>query len=370
MFRRLDQSKSYFASPPSGLLASGETGDLDMKLLLAVAALALLTTGCVLHPPPMSAGQIAAVADPPRDPAHPARNRQLVIPSGPVLPALGRPAEMNALMLQAAGAGPHPTMLLLHGLPGNERNMDLAQAARRSGWNVLTFTYRGAWGSEGTFSIQHAVEDSHAALAWLRSEAAARDYGVDPARIVVAGHSMGGMMAAYVATHDTRGRLRVVETCEAGCPEIEVRGANAPAIAGVILIDAWDIAADARRAGAAGEAGRAALVAAFDDVGHALGPITAADLADNILRRGTEWDLMALAPELARTRLLTVYATHGGAEENRAFAQAIRLGCPISGEIRPGCNGLLTTVEMDTDHAFADRRVALAREVVGWLARQ
>ena len=105
-----------------------------------------------------------------------------------------------------------------------------------------------------------------------------------------------------------------------------------------------------------------------DDLGHALGPITAADLADNILRRGAEWDLMALAPALARTRLLTVYATHGGAEENRALAGAIRRGCPISGELPPGCKGLLTAVEMDSDHAFADHRVALAREVVGWLA--
>ena len=38
----------------------------------------------------------------------------------------------------AAGAGPHPTMLLLHGLPGNERNLDLAQAARRAAKVALT----------------------------------------------------------------------------------------------------------------------------------------------------------------------------------------------------------------------------------------
>ncbi|MFN3725654.1 MAG: alpha/beta hydrolase family protein [Allosphingosinicella sp.] len=192
-----------------------------MKHLLT-AALGLLLCGCVLNRPPLSAGEIAVAADPPRHPTHPARNRQLVIPSGPVRPELGRPAEMNALMFQAAGPGPHPTLLLLHGLPGNERNLDLAQAARRAGWNVLTFTYRGAWGSEGTFSFQHAVADTEAALRWLRSEEAAQDYGVDSARIVVVGHSMGGFMAAYVATHDNRGRLTVIATCEAGCEEVRV----------------------------------------------------------------------------------------------------------------------------------------------------
>ena len=352
---------------------------------LAAAALALLVVACVSpgeHSPggatdieriadrlEATADAAAAVTnDPPRDAAHPARNRQLVIPSGPVRAELGRPAEMNALMLQAAGPGPHPTLLLLHGLPGNERNLDLAQAARRAGWNVLTFTYRGAWGSEGTFSIQHAVADTEAALAWLRSDVVARDYGVDPARIVVAGHSMGGYMASHVAAQDVRNPAVLGISCQPDCRELRRNPPRAyPPLVGVILIDAWDIAADARRAGAAGEAGRAALVAAFDDVGHALGPITAADLADNILRRGAEWDLMALTPALARTRVLTIYATHGGAEENRALAETI-LGCPISGEIRPGCNELLTAVEMDTDHAFADHRVALAREVVGWLS--
>jgi pimeloyl-ACP methyl ester carboxylesterase len=304
------------------------------------------------------AGVTAALIDPPRDSAYPARNRQLVVRSGPVRPELGRPAEMNAVFFAAAGAGPKPTMLLLHGLPGNERNLDLAQAVRRAGWNVLTFTYRGAWGSEGMFSIQHAVEDSHSAMAWLRSGAAVRDFGVDPARIVVAGHSMGGFMAARVAARDHIRR------------EAAGEAVDGPPIAGVILIDAWDIAAEARRAGAAGEAGRASLTAAFDDVGHSLGPITAADIADNILRRGAEWDLTALAPALARTRVLTVYATHGDAEANRGVAEAIGRACRVRAGARPGCNGMLTAVEMDTDHAFADHRVALAREVVGWLERR
>lgn len=347
-----------------------------MKHLLAAAASALLVSGCIPDRPPLSAGEIAVASDPPRDDAHPARNRQLVIPSGPVLPALGRPAEMNALMFQAAGGGPHPTLLLLHGLPGNERNLDLAQAARRAGWNVLTFTYRGAWGSEGTFSIQHAVEDSHAALAWLRSEAAARDFGVDPARIVVAGHSMGGYMAARASAYDKAGcrdggagadRPRLTGVMGEEAYRRLVDRCAAPPLAGAILLDAWDIGADARALQAVGAEGRAAFLREMDDVGHALGPITAADLYDELIRRGEQWDLAALARPLARTRLLTVYATHGGAERNRALAEAIRLGCPISGEIRPGCNGLLTAVEMDTDHAFADHRVALAREVVGWL---
>src|SRR4051794_34273519 len=117
--------------------------------LAAAAALLLLAPAWTAAAPPHHASRkpgtrwvvdmseiqamMAVTGDPRRDAAHPARNRQLLIDS--------RGAKMNALFLLASGAGRHPTMLLLHGLPGNERNLDLAQVVRRAGWNVLTFTY-------------------------------------------------------------------------------------------------------------------------------------------------------------------------------------------------------------------------------------
>jgi pimeloyl-ACP methyl ester carboxylesterase len=299
----------------------------------------------------------AVFLDPPRDAAHPARNVQLVIPSGPVRPELGRPAEMNALFLLAAGEGPHPTMLLLHGLPGNERNLDLAQAVRRAGWNVLTFTYRGAWGSEGTFSIQHAIDDAATALAFLRSREAFERYQVNPNRIVLAGHSMGGMAALITAVRDP---FSGTEKCG------RYHWAAEP-IAGLILLDACNAGATARRLREGGTEARAAFIAGLDDLGHALGPITAADLADELIRRGEPWELEAAArnqPGLCRDEppampVLTVYATHGLAAENRALAAAMR-------EARRG-RGEVTEREIDTDHAFADARVRLSTEVVRWL---
>jgi pimeloyl-ACP methyl ester carboxylesterase len=300
----------------------------------------------------------AVFVDPVRDPEHPARNRQLVIPSGPVRPELGRPAEMNALFLLAAGEGLKPTMLLLHGLPGNERNLDVAQAARRAGWNVLLFTYRGAWGSEGTFSIQHAVEDAQAALAFLRSREAVERYRVNPNRLVLAGHSMGGMAALVTAVRDP---YSGPEKCG------RYHWSSEP-IAGLVLIDAWNAGATARRIRAAGAPGRAAFIAGLDDLGRALGPITAADLADELVRSGDQWDLEAVArsqqglcgDEPTAMPVLTVYARHGLADENRLLAAALLAA-------RAGRGDLVAEREFDTDHAFADHRVALASEVVRWL---
>ena len=35
---------------------------------------------------------------------------------------------INGLVYQPSGPGPHPTLIICHGLPGNEKNLDLAQA--------------------------------------------------------------------------------------------------------------------------------------------------------------------------------------------------------------------------------------------------
>lgn len=298
-----------------------------MRKSVAVGALVVV----VLHPgQALSVGAAAAqpasaTVDPPRNPAFPARNAQLVIASNG--------SGMNALFFLAAGEGPKPTMVLLHGLPGNERNLDLAQAVRRAGWNVLTFTYRGAWGSQGVFSIRHALADVGAAIDLLRTPEAIRRYGIDPGRIVVAGHSMGGLAALSHVARD-------------------------PGVAGIVILDAWDAGATARQLRAGGPAAVEAMVAELDDIGHSLGPVTAADLVDELVLRGGDWNFSGFEAGLGARPLLTIYATHGGAAENRAFAERLRA--------RSGTR--VTAVEIDSDHSFADSRIRLANEVVQWLA--
>lgn len=101
--------------------------------------------------------------------------------------------RMSGLIYQAAGKGPHPTILLLHGYPGNEKNLDVAQRIRKAGWNVMFFHYRGSWGSEGEFSFIHAEQDVQTALTYLKEHA--ERLKVDPTNISIVGHSMGGHMA-------------------------------------------------------------------------------------------------------------------------------------------------------------------------------
>jgi pimeloyl-ACP methyl ester carboxylesterase len=283
------------------------------KMILLSAAIGLALAAPLAAAP----AHPSAIVDPPRDAAHPAHNQQLLIPSHGV--------GMNALLFIAAGKGPHPTVILMHGLPGNERNLDLAQAIRRAGWDVLTFTYRGAWGSPGDFSISNAMEDTQAALDFARSDAGAK-LGIDSRHIVLAGHSMGGATAIETAAHTT-------------------------GLDGLILIDAWDIAADGRGYS------KAELLTEFDDFGNSLRGATPQSTTDEIIANGNQWDLVVAGARIRRLPVLTVTAKFAGAASNR----------PITAAMRHSGNAHVTAIEMATDHAFSDHRIALAQAVVGWL---
>jgi pimeloyl-ACP methyl ester carboxylesterase len=110
----------------------------------------------------------------------------------------------------ARGSQPKPTALLLHGCPGLEKNLDIAAALRDRGWNAVVFHYRGCWGSAGRYDLRTIGRDVRAAVDHLQ----AGGYpGVDPGRIAVMGHSLGGWAAVLAAAADER--LRAVVTCGA-----------------------------------------------------------------------------------------------------------------------------------------------------------
>jgi pimeloyl-ACP methyl ester carboxylesterase len=291
-----------------------------MRQALVFAALLLLApAAATAQPLPAS-----LLADPPPDAAHPAGMIAFGLPTHGV--------KINAVLYTAAGAGPHPTVLLLHGLPGNEQNLDLARAMQREGWNVLTMHYRGSWGSRGDYTFAHCIEDAQAAVAWLRAPDGAAAAHIDPGRIVVVGHSLGGFVTAYVAGHD-------------------------PNLLGAALISAADVSR------VFGPLKREQIVKGIEDniendAGmHTLGDATAGGLADEVLAHAKAWDLAQFAPTLASHPLLVVTSDDGLGPTDDALSAAVGA--------EPGA--MVTHVHFATDHGYDDRRIGLAATLIRWL---
>jgi pimeloyl-ACP methyl ester carboxylesterase len=258
----------------------------------------------------------ARFIDPPRDAAHPARMEVLHIPTAGV--------EINGVAYIASGQGTHPTLVICHGWPGNEKNLDLAQAVRRAGWNAVTFNYRGSWGSPGEFHFSQVSQDATAVIAWLRKPEVAAKLGVDPRRIAIAGHSMGGWATARVASADST-------------------------LLGAILIAPGDM-------GSLGKLSRPDVVKEAAENAETL-VTTPEKMADELIAQSQTFLLANTAPGLAKIPLLVLTADDGAAPRANALVTAVR----AQGSTR------VQTQHFTTDHSWSDSRLALADSVITWL---
>lgn len=259
----------------------------------------------------------ALYVDPPEDARNPARFEVLHIPSNGV--------AINGIAYVPAGPGPHPTALLLHGMPGNEKNLDLAQAMRRAGWLVVAFNYRGSWGSPGAFHYSQTLEDANSVLGYLRSPEVAAKLGADPKRLVMVGHSMGGWITLQTYARD-KGLL------------------------GAVLISPADLTLIAK-------AGRDAALAFVADDRESIAETSTEDLADEMMAHIDDWSMTAQIPQLKDRRLLVLYS-------HDAFqTDALSLIEPLKAAKSKGLMAAYTA----TDHAWSDHRIALQAQVLNWL---
>src|SRR5580658_4747506 len=259
----------------------------------------------------------AIFTDPAADAAHPAKMTVLHIPT--------HGGQINGIVYQPSGAGPHPTLVICHGLPGNEKNLDLAQAVRRAGWNAVTFNYRGSWGSPGVFRFAQNPQDAEAVLAYLREPKNAAALGIDPRRMAIAGHSMGGWVTVLTVARDH-------------------------ALIGAILISAADM-------GRLGEMPHDKAVALMADNMESLAGVTAESMADEIRRHSAEFKFQNAASGLVGTPLLVLTADDGLASDAAALVQAIK----------DDHGNQVTTIHVATDHSWSDHRIALESTIITWL---
>lgn len=245
-------------------------------------------------------------------------------------------AKLNGHIYLANGSGPHPTVVLLHGFPGNEKNLDLAQALRRAGFNVLFFHYRGAWGSDGIFSFGNVLDDVSSALTFLRTPEVASQYRVDPTRLSLVGHSMGGFAALMAGAKD---------------PAVACVAALAPANLG-------------NRPAASMTDEALAGFAAYTDSLTMLNTQSGQAVVDEMLDRNKEFDTRTLAPKFSGRPVLLI----AGAQDAVLPPEVYHVPLVAAFEARSDID--LTHAVLQGDHSFSWTRIELAKTVSEWLSNK
>lgn len=267
--------------------------------------------------------------DSPRDPDFPASTPAVTFDSG-------GEALLGVLHLPA-GPGPHPVVVFLHGFPGIERNFDLAQVLRRAGYASVVFHYRGSWGVGGAWSWGHVLEDSAAVVAGVRDREFAAAHRLDPERVALVGHSLGGFVALMTAA--TEPSVRAVAS---------ITGCDFGAVAALCRADP-DVRAD--------------WVAMFAGELAPLRGTSGEALVAELEAAGESWRLAGLAPRLAGRPVLLVGAGHDTVTPPELHHD------PLVAAYRAQPVEHLEHHVLATDHALSDHRVALARTILGFLAR-
>lgn len=265
-------------------------------------------------------------------------------PNDPKFPASMQPvsfishgSKLLGTFFFASGEGLHPTILLLHGFPGNEVNYDIAHAVRRMGFNVMVFHYRGCWGSEGNYLWTNLVEDVDEAIRFLKSETAKEKYRVDNSKIALIGHSMGGFAAAFCSIkHDEIKNIASLAGFNAGLFGEFIEGNN----------ELIQFSADT-------------MQPAMEFVKCN----SAVTLLNEMISNKKEWNLLNYLDKLRNKNWLIIAAKHD------TIAPLDIHHKPLVGALKiAGAENFHEHI-LETGHSFSDSRIKLTRIICEWLSQ-
>jgi uncharacterized protein len=245
--------------------------------------------------------------------------------------------KMFGVMFTAPGEGPHPTMLLLHGFPGYERNFDLAHAFRRAGWNVLIFHYRGTWGSHGDFSFSNTLEDIKVAFEFLKSENVCRKFRIDDENIVLAGNSVGGFAALLSVANGVD-----VKAC------ISISSYDLGLMGNIIQKDEKEMKS---------------LREMFEECIIPTHGATVEDLINEIISNSSNWSLVNNAAKIAKHNILII----AGSRDDVSFPELHYY--PLIDALNLNNAKNLEHHIVNSDHGFQDKRVLLTEIIGKWLKK-
>ena len=232
------------------------------------------------------------------------------------------------------------TVLLLPGFPDSLEDylhVEFCQAMAKQGISTFTFSNRGTYKSQGTFSWGNTQEDIHAAFAWLHQEKNIHKYQLNLNNLVLGGYSYGGGMGiTYAAQHPEVRRVFSIAGTDHG--EFAREYLRNPTFAQ--MIDTW-----------------------FNEIRYPAGPVNFEDrdTATYLSQNSDQYDLKLAAPSLADRDMLLI----AGWDDTNVSIESHIL--PFYRALVAANAQKVQIIAFQDNHIFENSREQLAQTVVNWI---
>jgi uncharacterized protein len=241
------------------------------------------------------------------------------------------------------GPGLFPTVVLLHGFPGNESDvLGIGDKLAQSGMNALTFNYSGTFKSEGKNSWDNIQLDINAAFNFLHQPNNIIQFKIDTNKIYLGGWCTGGGMALTYAAYHPEVTV-VFSIAPSDQTEFMKVYTSNPEIKKMMDKSFADFSAPK---------GHVRF-----DTGNSLQEIAEAGI-DKI---NPIYDLKKCAPLLAMKDILLI----GGWDDEQTTIEAFIL--PLYRSLQKENPKNLRLIALQDDHYFEKSRSLLAETVIDWL---
>jgi acetyl esterase/lipase len=191
---------------------------------------------------------------------------------------------------------------------------------------VIYFNYRGAWGSQGTFSFTSAVEDVKNVVDFCKKNA--DSLRIDTSNIVLFGHSMGGWVC-----------LKALQQL----PEIK-KG---------FALSTWDIAGDFVNVKTEDQLRSLASTADINGGGYFVLNTPAPEIFKPVIQNRPYYDIKSDANRLSGKQIIMLD------EHNRNKG--------IADSIQKANKSYFHYEVWATDHSFTNKRVSLMKKLLAFL---
>ncbi|MBQ0051166.1 MAG: alpha/beta fold hydrolase [Treponema sp.] len=227
---------------------------------------------------------------------------------------------------------PHPCVIMLHGFPGSARNDDISHALCRIGCVVLVPHHRGAWGSQGKYLVTHCVEDAKNLAENAHSKEFSEKYNVDPQRIYLLGHSMGGNSALNA-------------------------GRQLEWLRGIIMLAPFDPTCFLAR-------GKAGYIEALLNEGKILNSDGIDSIYDDIVENQDKLAFPNAFSQVKDKNILIFTGKYDSVSDNQKMVQ------PLWQLLQSNkTNSLQRLVEYPTEHGLLGRRISMIKEIAQFLLK-